>query len=121
MIDLYERIRTSVKEHAACHFTGRLDKCVLTWYRANAKLGLHSEAGSSGAVISMSLGDSGLFQYKNSWKKASVLKSVKLTSGDVLVFGGVARGIVHGVQGIELGSGPCADFEGRLNINLREK
>ena len=59
-----------------------------------------------------------------SWRKGEKLQSVLLESGDALVFGGRARGIIHAVPRIQPGTAPrpaalhCG--QGRLNLNFRE-
>lgn len=46
-------------------------------------------------------GQSATFQYRVSWKKTAGIKSVRLESGDALVFGGRSRGIIHAVPGLD--------------------
>lgn len=51
-------------------------------------------------------------------------RSIQLQSGDALVFGGRARGIVHSVTDIVPATGAAATIaaavQGRFNVNLRE-
>ena len=51
-------------------------------------------------VSAVSLGSTALFEYKPSWRKKSPHHSLHLRSGDVLIFGGRSRAIVHGVSGL---------------------
>ncbi|CAN0482435.1 unnamed protein product, partial [Scytosiphon promiscuus] len=57
-------------------------------------------------VISFSLGQTATFQYRVSWKKTAAIKSVRLESGDALIFGGRSRGIIHGVPGLDCATAP---------------
>ena len=57
-------------------------------------------------VVAVSLGDSAEFVWKRSWRRSLPLERLVLRSGDVLIFGGAARGMVHGVERILEGSGP---------------
>jgi alkylated DNA repair protein (DNA oxidative demethylase) len=46
---------------------------------------------------------------------------VHLASGDLLVFGGPARGAYHGVPRTDPGTGPAyLALDGRLSVTLRE-
>ncbi|CBJ49104.1 hypothetical protein Esi_0139_0057 [Ectocarpus siliculosus] len=92
-------------------------------------------------------GQPATFQYRISWKKSAQVKSVRLESGDALIFGGRSRGIIHGVPRIDTavapppavvippaatrssaaegaegrGAGPCVvPGGGRFNLNFRE-
>ncbi|KAJ3294100.1 hypothetical protein HDU79_011459 [Rhizoclosmatium sp. JEL0117] len=124
LVSLYNQIiYEAAKTSKAVSPTFKLSVCVANHYKSISRLSLHDELGDRGAVISMSVGDSAVFVYKNSWKKHALLKRVVLESGDVLVFGGVARGIVHGVESVETGTCPSElkkIMDGRFNFNLRE-
>jgi hypothetical protein len=71
-------------------------------------------------------GESAQFVWKRSWKKALALERLLLRSGDILIFGGAARAMVHGVERLEAGSAPAALRLGadpgwrRLCITCRE-
>jgi DNA oxidative demethylase len=105
--------------------TGQPDVCVVNLYPTPASaLSLHVERESRGAVVSVSLGDACDFVFKNTWDKHAPLHTVRLESGDVLVFGGRARGIVHGVSRVWPGTAPPllqGLFPGRINLNIRER
>ncbi|KAJ3019394.1 UNVERIFIED_CONTAM: U3 snoRNP protein [Siphonaria sp. JEL0065] len=101
LVDLYTQIiREATQASRHISPTHNLSVCVANHYKSISKLSLHDELGCQGAVISLSVGDSATFVYKNSWKKKALLKRIVLESGDVLVFGGTARSIVHGVESI---------------------
>eukprot|EP00752_Nemacystus_decipiens_P001579 g1540.t1 len=82
----------------------RPDICVVNHYTAGSRLGWHQDLLSTRdpglPVISLSLGRPATFQYRVSWKKTAAIKSVRLESGDALIFGGRSRGIIHAVPGI---------------------
>jgi alkylated DNA repair protein (DNA oxidative demethylase) len=104
--------------------TGVYDQCMVNYYRENARLGLHDEKDSKGAVVSFSVGDSAEFVFKRSWSKKSKLHRVVLRSGDLFVFGGDARSIVHGIERIFPLTTPhylTLQQPGRINFNVREK
>ncbi len=65
-------------------------------------MGLHQdrdEAELAAPVVSISLGDSCCFRYGGS-RRGDPTKKLELRSGDILVMGGAARLIFHGVDKI---------------------
>ncbi|MDA7429879.1 alpha-ketoglutarate-dependent dioxygenase AlkB [Primorskyibacter aestuariivivens] len=95
--------------------------CLINYYDENARMGLHQdrdEADFSQPVVSISLGDSARFRIGNVEKGGSS-ESVWLESGDVLVMGGEARLIHHGVDRIRFGSSSLLKDGGRINLTLR--
>ncbi len=102
--------------------TRKIYQCMLNYYKEGSRLSAHDERYSRGAVVSFSVGASADFFYKNSWKKTLPYKTQTLDSGDVFVFGGSSRGIVHGVKNVRIPSTPTyLDLNGRINFNVREK
>eukprot|EP00953_Heterococcus_sp_UTEX-ZZ885_P010810 6294-Heterococcus_DN1.PRE.3 len=114
-----------------------VDVCVVNHYTSSSKLGWHQDKVSKRdariPVISISLGDTGIFQYRNGYSKKHKVKEVALCSGDVLIFGGKSRDILHQVSAIEpaVSSGSSdssstvaqnisGSISGRYNINFRE-
>jgi DNA alkylation damage repair protein AlkB len=102
------------------------DICIVNWYGAASRLGLHQDKDESpesiarGApVVSISLGDSAVFKL-GGVKRKDPVESIVLASGDAFVFGGPARLRYHGVTKILIGSGPDLGFAGRLNLTFRE-
>ena len=101
--------------------------CLLNFYRAEAKMGLHQdrdERDVSAAVIGVSLGDEGLFRIGGSyvdgkWARAGKTVSVPLASGDVIAFGGPARLAYHGIDRIRPGTSQLIPGGGRLSLTLR--
>ncbi len=95
--------------------------CLINYYRAGAKLSLHQdkdEADFSWPVVSVSLGDDGLFRIGNT-SRGGRTQSLWLGSGDVVVMGGAARLAYHGVDRIRFGSCGLLSGGGRINLTMR--
>ena len=95
--------------------------CLVNFYTPDAKMGLHQdkdEADFSWPVVSVSLGDDGLFRVGN-LTRGGKTTSVWLRSGDVVVLGGEARLIYHGIDRIQPGTSTLLKEPGRLNLTLR--
>ena len=112
---------------AAAGFVMEPDICIVNWYRAGSKLGVHQdkderrETLERGApVVSLSLGDTAVFRFGGLHRR-DPLTTIHLESGDAFVFGGAARLCYHGVARILTGTAPSdLGFEGRLNLTFRE-
>ena len=70
-------------------------------------------------VVSLSLGDTALFRYGGLERKDPT-RSIRLKSGDAIVFGGPARLIHHGIDRLIPGSSDLLPQGGRLNLTLRK-
>jgi alkylated DNA repair protein (DNA oxidative demethylase) len=95
--------------------------CLVNLYRGPARMGLHQdkdEQALSAPVVSVSLGDDALFRIGGTTRKEPT-RSVKLSSGDVVMFGGPARLAYHGIDRIFPGSSSLIPGGGRLNLTLR--
>lgn len=95
--------------------------CLLNLYRGAAKMGLHQdrdEKDLAAPVIGLSLGDDALFRIGGTTRGGKT-QSVKLASGDVILFGGVARLAYHGIDRIVPGSSRLLPGGGRLSLTLR--
>ncbi|MBV7411034.1 alpha-ketoglutarate-dependent dioxygenase AlkB [Maritimibacter sp. DP1N21-5] len=95
--------------------------CLVNFYGEGARMGLHQdrdEADFTQPVVSISLGDDGLFRI-GGVDRGGPTKSVWLRSGDVLVLGGEARLAHHGVDRIRFGSSTLLREGGRINLTLR--
>jgi alkylated DNA repair protein (DNA oxidative demethylase) len=95
--------------------------CLVNLYRAGAKMGLHQdrdEQARDAPVLSVSLGDDALFRIGGDTRKGPTA-SVKLSSGDVLTFGGAARMAYHGIDKVIAGSSTLVPGGGRINLTLR--
>jgi alkylated DNA repair protein (DNA oxidative demethylase) len=103
------------------------DCCLLNLYRGTAKMGLHQDRDENDVtapVVGISLGDEALFRiggnFKDGkWARGGATKSVKLASGDVILFGGAARLAYHGIDRIVPGSSRLVPGGGRLSLTLR--
>lgn len=107
--------------HGVTGLTRAPDCCLVNFYDAGAKMGLHQdrdEADFSWPVVSISLGDDGLFRIGNTTRGGKT-ESVWLQSGDVMVMGGEARLTYHGVDRIRPGSSALLAKGGRINLTLR--
>lgn len=108
-------------------FTFAPDTCIVNWYSAASRMGLHQDKDESpqsiaeGApVVSFSIGDTARFLFGGLRRREPVQK-ILLESGDAFVFGGPARLRYHGVTRIEPGTAPPGlPFEGRLNLTFRK-
>ncbi len=99
----------------------RPDCCLINYYGEGARMGLHQDkdaADFSYPVVSVSLGDDGLFRIGNPTRGGKT-ESVWLNSGDVVVMGGPARLAYHGVDRIRFKSSRLLPRGGRLNLTLR--
>lgn len=97
------------------------DCCLINFYGEGARMGLHQdrdEADFSWPVVSVSLGDDGLFRVGNTTRGGRT-ESVWLNSGDVVVLGGDARLVYHGVDRIRFGSSRLLPKGGRINLTMR--
>ncbi|MCC1491281.1 alpha-ketoglutarate-dependent dioxygenase AlkB [Cognatishimia sp. F0-27] len=95
--------------------------CLINWYGDGARMGMHrdaDEADFAQPVLSVSLGDDGLFRMGNETRGGKT-ESVWLRSGDVVVMGGKARLCHHGVDRIRFGSSTLLANGGRINLTLR--
>lgn len=99
----------------------RPDSCLINYYGEGARMGMHQdkdEADFSWPVVSVSLGDDGLFRIGNT-ERGGKTESIWLNSGDVVVMGGAARLTYHGVDRIRFRSSKLLPKGGRINLTLR--
>jgi alkylated DNA repair protein (DNA oxidative demethylase) len=97
------------------------DCCLMNYYGEAARMGLHQdrdEADFSWPVLSISLGDDGLLRIGNVVRGGATV-SHWLRSGDVVVMGGDARMVHHGVDRIRFGSSSLLAGGGRINLTCR--
>jgi alkylated DNA repair protein (DNA oxidative demethylase) len=98
------------------------DCCLVNLYRKGAKMGLHQdrdEKDVSAPVVGVSLGDDAVFRI-GSATRGGATQSVKLGSGDVILFGGPARLAYHGIDRVIAGSSRLIPGGGRLSLTLRK-
>ena len=97
------------------------EACLINFYAAGTKMGLHQdrdEQDFDAPVLSISLGDAALFRIGGTTRGGKTI-SLKLASGDVLIFGGEARLAYHGIDRILSGSSTLLPEGGRINLTLR--
>ncbi len=97
------------------------EACLINHYAAGAKMGLHQdrdEAELGAPVVSVSLGDTAVFRLGGTTRGGKTT-SMRLNSGDVIVFGGSARLVYHGIDRVLAGSSTLLPEGGRYNLTLR--
>ena len=97
------------------------DTCLVNVYDASARMGLHQdrdEATFAAPIVSVSLGDTAIFRVGGTVRRAPT-RSMRLASGDVVVFGGDDRLIYHGIDRVLGGSSRLLPEGGRINLTLR--
>lgn len=95
--------------------------CLINYYNEGTKMGLHQdkdEADFNWPVVSVSLGDRGLFRIGNQTRGGKT-ESLWLNSGDVIVLDGPSRLLHHGIDRIDFGSSPLLKDGGRINVTMR--
>jgi alkylated DNA repair protein (DNA oxidative demethylase) len=95
--------------------------CLVNLYRGTARMGLHRDAdeeATDAPVLSVSLGDSAVFRFGGLTRRGPT-RTLKLASGDVLMFGGPARLMYHGIDRVCGGSSGLLPDGGRINLTLR--
>ena len=103
------------------------DLCILNYYDADGRMGLHQDKDETPAsiasgipVVSVSLGDTARFLF-GGLKRREPVSEVPLESGDAFVFGGPSRLRYHGVSRISpLTAPPELGLTGRFNLTLRQ-
>ena len=97
------------------------EACLVNYYARSAKMGLHQdkdEVDFAAPVLSVSLGDTGLFRIGGR-SRQDPTKKIELRSGDVVVLGGADRLAYHGIDGILIGTSDLLPEGGRFNLTLR--
>ncbi len=97
------------------------DCCLINFYGEGARMGMHQdrdEADFNWPVLSVSLGNDGLFRIGNTTRGGKT-ESIWLNSGDVVVMGGAARLAYHGVDRIRFGASELMPKGGRINLTMR--
>jgi DNA alkylation damage repair protein AlkB len=107
-------------------FTMQPDLCIMNFYGADAKMGVHQdkderpETIAAGIpIVSVSLGDAGRFVIGGLTRRDPT-SPLLLRSGDVLVMGGPSRLRYHGITRILPGTAPEGTGPGRFNLTFRQ-
>jgi DNA oxidative demethylase len=97
------------------------EACLVNYYAGAAKMGLHQdrdEKDFTAPVLSVSLGDTGIFRVGGKTRKEPTQK-FELKSGDVFVLGGEHRLAYHGIDRVLPGTSDLLPEGGRFNLTLR--
>lgn len=97
------------------------EACLVNFYDPDARMGLHQdrdEQNLTAPVVSVSLGDACLFRVGGN-RRDMPTKSIRLSSGDVVVLGGEGRLAFHGVDRIYPMTSALLKNGGRVNLTLR--
>ena len=140
---LWELVRAAAETATeACASVPRIEPgaCLVNHYGHSGRLGMHQDRSEhpgtirrGSPVVSISIGDACDFAYADTRPEeadaaltalggGAKAKSVRLDSGDILIFGGPARLLFHGVQKIYPNHRPkgLVLAQGRLNLTFRE-
>jgi len=97
------------------------DACLINRYEAGAKLGLHQDRDENDAwspIVCVSLGVPAVFLWGGK-KRSDPIRRMRLEQGDVVVWGGPARFIYHGVAPIKASEHPLTGAA-RINLTFRK-
>jgi alkylated DNA repair protein (DNA oxidative demethylase) len=97
------------------------DACLINRYEAGAKLSLHQDRDEKDAwapIVSVSLGLPIVFLWGGKHRSDPV-RRIRLESGDVVVWGGPARFVYHGVAPLASGDHPLTG-SARINLTFRK-
>jgi len=106
---------------ALAHHPDPPQACLVNWYGEGTRMGLHQdrdEEDLDAPVVSLSLGDTAVFRI-GGVTRGGPTRSIRLESGDALVFGGPARLAFHGIDRVLAGSSSLLGKPGRINLTLR--
>ncbi|MGA7455739.1 MAG: alpha-ketoglutarate-dependent dioxygenase AlkB [Methyloceanibacter sp.] len=112
LLDLWEEV---------ARYPAPPEACLINYYAGGAKMGLHQdrdEEDFAAPVLSVSLGDTGIFRVGGRMRKEPTQK-LELGSGDVVVLGGEDRLAYHGIDRILEGTSDLLPEGGRFNLTLR--
>jgi alkylated DNA repair protein (DNA oxidative demethylase) len=112
----------AMRAAAAAGFAGFApDACLMNRYAPGARLSLHqdrNERDLTQPIVSVSLGLSAVFRI-GGLTRAAPLQDLALDDGDVVVFGGPARLMFHGVKKLAAGEHPVLGAS-RINLTFRK-
>jgi alkylated DNA repair protein (DNA oxidative demethylase) len=106
---------------AEAGFAGfRPEACLVNHYRPGSRLGQHrdqDEDAPDQPIVSVSLGVGAVFRF-GGLERRGPTRTVRLGHGDVVVFGGPARFVYHGVDRLLAESHPILGAD-RINLTFR--
>jgi len=97
------------------------DACLINRYIAGAKLSLHQDRDEKDAqapIVSVSLGLSAVFLWGGK-RRSDRVRRLRLESGDIVVWGGPARFVYHGVAPLADGQHVLTG-DARINLTFRK-
>ena len=97
------------------------DACLINRYVAGAKLSLHQDRDEKdpwAPIVSVSLGLSAVFLWGGK-RRSDQVRRLRLENGDVVVWGGPARFVYHGVAPLKEGEHPLTGGT-RINLTFRK-
>ena len=97
------------------------DACLINRYIAGAKLSLHQDRDEKDAwapIVSVSLGLPAVFLWGGK-RRSDPVRRLRLESGDIVVWGGPARFVYHGVAPLKDGQHPLTGAA-RINLTFRK-
>ena len=97
------------------------DACLINRYTTGAKLGMHRDRDEKDAwapIVSVSLGLPAVFLWGGK-RRGDALRRLRVESGDVVVWGGPARFVYHGVAPLKDGQHPLTGAA-RINLTFRK-
>lgn len=97
------------------------DACLINRYSIGAKLSLHQDRDENDAwapIVSVSLGLPAVFLWGGK-RRADPVRRLLLESGDVVVWGGPARFVYHGIAPLKAGEHPLTGAT-RINLTFRK-
>jgi alkylated DNA repair protein (DNA oxidative demethylase) len=97
------------------------DACLINRYLAGAKLGLHQDRDEKDAwapIVSVSLGLPAVFLWGGK-RRADPVRRIRLENGDIVVWGGPARFVYHGIAPLKDGQHPLTG-SARINLTFRK-
>jgi alkylated DNA repair protein (DNA oxidative demethylase) len=97
------------------------DACLINRYIAGAKLSLHQDRDEKDAwapIVSVSLGLPAVFLWGGK-HRSNPVRRLLLESGDIVVWGGPARFVYHGVAPLKDGQHPLTGTA-RINLTFRK-
>jgi len=97
------------------------DACLINRYTAGSKLGMHRDRDEHDAwspIVSVSLGLPAVFLWGGK-KRGEPVRRLRLESGDVVVWGGPARFVYHGVAPLKDGHHALTGAA-RINLTFRK-
>lgn len=117
-----EFLNLAARAAAAGGFAGYdPDACLINRYAAGAKLSLHQDRDEDdqwAPIVSVSLGLPAVFLWGGT-RRADPVRRLRLESGDVVVWGGPARFVYHGIAPLKSGDHPLTGPT-RINLTFRK-